>query len=249
MLRSLALAVLLAPIALAGCDAATPAATEAVSEAPSLGEMRYSCDGPPGFLPSLLDEPANAETEDHPSAIALRTAVAGGGQDLDMLPASGYWLASRDERVAEYVAREPAGAEPAFVSATFENQGGAWKLVGWGQCRPRIVLEGFSPATWTLDPDDAAPAPDTRTFTALVMETACNDGQPMGARLLPPSITYGPDAVLVVFAAHERVGDGIVTCPGNPSTRVMVELREALGDRRLLDAGVFPPAVPVAPES
>ena len=38
------------------------------------------------------------------------------------------------------------------------------------------------------------------------------------------------------------------TCPSNPPARVVVELREPLGDRRLLDAGVFPPAEPVAPE-
>ena len=47
-----------------------------------------------------------------------------------MLPESGYWLASRDERIAEYIAVEPPGADPAFVSATMEQGGGRWKL-GW----------------------------------------------------------------------------------------------------------------------
>ena len=68
----------------------------------------------------------------------------------------------------------------------------------------------------------------------------------MGARLLPPSITYGQDSVLVVFAALPQVNQGFATCPSNPPSRVLVDLHEPLGDRRLLDAGVFPPAEPVA---
>ena len=241
---------LLAPIAVAvlGCGSAATPAPE-VPVGPDLGEIRYSCGQPPGFLPGLLDRPAIAETENHPSAAALRAAIVQGGQDIDMLPESGYWLASRDERIAEYVAAEPPGADPAFVSATFENQGGGrWKLAGWGQCRPAIVLEGLSRTTWTLDPDVPAPAADATTFTALVTETECTSGQAMGARLLPPSITYGEEEVLVVFAAQPQISKGFATCPSNPPARVVVELREPLGDRRLLDAGVFPPAEPVAPE-
>ena len=246
MLRTLARGVLLAPLLLASCGGAAPSAADAPAHGPNLGEIRYTCGGPPGFLPELIDQPANAETEDHPSAAALRAAIAQAGPDIDMLPESGYWLASRDERVAEYVAAEPPGADPAFVSATMENQGGRWKLAGWGQCRPAIVLQGLSRATWVLDPAAGAPGADATTFTALVTETECTSGQAMGARLLPPSITYGQDSVLVVFAALPQVNQGFATCPGNPPSRVLVELSEPLGDRRLLDAGVFPPAEPIA---
>jgi len=246
MLRNLARAVLLAPFLVASCGGATPPAADAQANGPNLGEIRYTCGGPPGFLPELIDRPANAETEDHPSAAALRAAIAEAGPDVDMLPDSGYWLASRDDRVAEYVAAEPRGADPAFVSASIEKQGGRWKLAGWGQCRPAIVLQGLSRATWILDPAAGAPGADATTFTALVTETECTSGQAMGARLLPPSMTYGPDSVLVVFAALPQVNQGFATCPSNPPSRVLVALREPLGDRRLLDAGVFPPAEPIA---
>jgi hypothetical protein len=239
-------------LAVAGCGPTSPPPGAPSTEAPPdglvLAEMRYSCGDPPGFLPTILDDPATAETEDHPSAAALRAAIAQAGLDIDMLPESGYWLASRDERVAEYIAREPAGADPAFVSATLENQGGAWRLAGWGQCRPQIVLEGLSLATWVLDPDAPAPGPGTRTFDALVTERDCTSGQPMGARLRPPSVTYGRDSVFVVFFATPQANQGFATCPGNPPARVRVELSEPLGDRRLLDAALFPPAEPVAPE-
>jgi hypothetical protein len=249
MVRMLCSGVVLV-LALAGCASASPPqgapATEAPPDGLVLAEMRYSCGEPPGFLPTILDEPATAETEDHPSAATLRAAIAQAGPDIDMLPESGYWLASRDERVAEYIAREPAGADPGFVSATLENQGGAWKLVGWGQCRPHVVLNGLSLATWVLDPDVPAPGPGTTTLDALVTERDCNSGQPMGARLQPPSVMYGPDSVFVVFFATPPADHGFATCPMNPPARARVELSEPLGDRRLLDAALFPPAEPIA---
>jgi hypothetical protein len=250
MLRILCGALLLA-LAVAGCAPATPSPSAAPSDAPppaaGLGETRYTCTGAPGFLPSLLDQPAIAELEDHPSAVALRAAIAEVGPDIDMLPASGYWLLNRDDRSAEYLARDPAGAESDFVFAHMENQGAGWTNGGWGGCRPEIVLDGLNLATWVLDPDVPPPGAGATTFTALVSERTCTGGKPMGARLQPPSITYGPDAVLVVFGARPLEGDSF-DCPSNPSTRVVVQLREPLGERRLLDAGFFPPAEPVAPE-
>jgi hypothetical protein len=239
------LVVLAAALALAACGSTPPAPSDAPPDGPDLGAIRYSCGEPPGFLPGILDQPANAELEEHPSAAALRAAIAQAGPDIDLLPATGYWLVRRDDRVAEYLARTPGG-EVEFAHATVERQGGPWKLGGWGQCRPRIVLPGLSQTTWTLDPDVPEPGAGSTTFTALVMETTCTGGQAMGGRLQPPSITYGPDSVLVVFAARPLEGEAF-SCQGNPSTRVVVQLREPLGPRRLLDAGVFPPAEPVAP--
>lgn len=224
--------------------------SEPLAESPpaaGLGEIRYSCSGPPGFLPTLLDQEPIAEFESHPSAAALRRTIQAGDQ-ADMLSAGGYWLASRDESGAQYIARGPAGADPPFVEATFNNEGGSWTLAGWGQCQPTIVLDDLSVATWTLDP--ALPPPDaaTTSFTALVTERTCTGGQPLLGRLLPPSIAYGADTVTVVVAATPLPGD-VFTCQGNPSTRVTVELGEALGDRRLLDGAFFPPIDPTVPLS
>lgn len=252
MLRNLS-GVLLLTLTLAGCTSTiSPAAPAAPgpSDAPPgeahLGETRYSCSGPPGFLPNLLDRPADAELEDHPSAAALRAAIAEVGPDIDMLPATGYWLTNRDHRVAEYLARDPRGAENDFVFASMENDGPGWRNGGWGGCRPEIVLDGLNLATWILDPDAPPPAAATTTFSALVTERTCTSGQAMGARLEAPSITYGQESVLVVFAARPLEGDAF-DCPSNPPTRVVVQLSEPLGERHLLDAGFFPPAEPVAP--
>ncbi len=213
-------------------------------DGPALGEIRYSCGGPPGFLPGLLDEPPTAELENHPSAAALRASIEEVGLDIDMLPLSGYWLIHRDDRSAEYMARRVG--DPPFVHVGLQSDGGSWSISGWGDCRPRIVLDGLSQATWVLDPVAGLPGPEATSFTALVTETECTGGQAMGARLLPPSITYGEDAVLVVFAARP-LDLGMATCPSNPPSRVEVELREPLGDRVLRDAGLFPPADPAVP--
>lgn len=237
-------------LVLAGCGTTTPSPTADPTDAPpaqgAIGETRYSCGGAPGFLPSLLDQPANAELEDHPSAAALRAAIAQVGPDIDMLPVAGYWLANRDDRVASYLARHPAGADPEFVSASMESTGAGWKLSGWGDCRPEIVLDGLNLATWVLDPEAPPPDAAATSFGALVTERTCTGGKPMGGRLQPPSISYGPESVLVVFAARPLEGDAF-DCPSNPSTQVVVQLREPLGDRDLFDGGFFPPAEPVEP--
>lgn len=275
------LAVLLVTVVLAGCAPATapaastptaiatlPAGSATLSTDPSgsapsptvarpgeadLGDTRYSCGDPPGFLPAILTQPANAELENHPTAAALRAAIAEHGADIDLLPPSGYWLVHRDGKVADYLARapgggDPTGGEPEFVSARIDFQGGAWTLGGWGQCRPVIVLEGVSVANWVLDPDLPRPDAQATTFTALVSERACTSGQPMGDRLQPPSITYGHESVLVVFAARPLQSENGFDCQGNPSMRVAVQLSEPLGERHLLDASMFPPAEPVAPQ-
>ena len=247
--RALPIAIALA-MALVGCAPTGPegggSATASPPNGPDPATIRYSCVGPPGFLPALFDEPAIAETEDHPSAAALRDAVTDKASGLaGFLPVSGYWLVHRDEREAQYIARLPVELDSPFGYLTVQAKGANWTPAGGGACRPEVLLEDQSPATWTLQPNRPAPGRSTMEFTALVTETACTGGEPVDRRLLPPSITYTDDAVLIVFAASPL--QGIATCQGIAPTEAVVRLREPLGDRQLLDAGVFPPAEPVAP--
>jgi hypothetical protein len=210
------------------------------------GEARYSCDDESTpFSLSLFDAPATAELEAHPTAERLRAAIAQGEFTISSFPGSGYWLVSRSATKAEYVARA-IGGDPPLVYAAFVVREGAWAMWAYGQCRPTIALDGLSLATWTLDLALPKPNSEATSFTALVNERACTGGKPIAGRLVPPSITYGPEAITVVFAARPLAGDGF-DCPGNPSMRVVVELQEPLGDRRLLDGAFFPPADPSAP--
>jgi hypothetical protein len=253
MLRN-AVAALLLALALAGCASGTaptppPVRADAPLPAePDLGDTRYSCGEPPGFLPSILDLPAEAQLENHPSAAALRKSIAEVGLDIDMLPPAGYWLVHRDDNVAQYLARDPRGDDADFVYASITKDGIGWRLGGWGGCRPEIVLDGLSLATWVLDPEVPPPGADATTFPAQVTERTCTSGRAMGGRLQPPTISYGPDSVVIVFAAIPLEADAF-NCPSNPATPVVVQLREPLGERELLDGAFFPPAEPVVPES
>lgn len=211
---------------------------------PVIGDVRYTCGGP-GFSPDLFSQPAIAETDGHPSAVALRAAIAQVGLDIDMLPEAGYRLAYRDDLRATYLAGDPADG---LIYAELAVDGGEWRLQGWGGCRPEIVVDGLSLATWVLAPGLPVPDAATTQVTALVTERACTGATPMGGRLQPPRIATSDAAVIVVFAAVPLMGD-MFTCPGNPSARVTFELPAPLGDRQLLDGAFFPPVEPIEPAS
>jgi len=205
-------------------------------------EFAYTCGGDP-FTLDLFTLPGVAELDPHPSAGALRALLAGPDMETDFLPDSGWYLAGRDATRASFVA--PVAGDPPFVEAVIENGPDGWRPAGWGQCRPRLALDGLSAATWILDPAEAVPGPETTTFTALVTETDCASGRPPGDRLQPPEVFYGTEEVVVIFAVRPQAGNQ--DCQGNPSTAVTVELSEPLGERRLLDGGVFPLHDPAEP--
>ncbi len=75
-------------------------------------------------------------------------------------------------------------------------------------------------------------------------ERSCASGQSSEGRVEDPLIVYRDDAVIVTFFVEPL--DGGQECPGNPPAAVDVELGEPLGDRLLLDGGVWPPREPVA---
>lgn len=245
--RSLVLSITVA-VALTGCALTGPLgpATASPTNGPDPATIRYSCVGPPGFLPTLFDEQGAAEQEDHPSAAALRAFLAEDSFGLGFLPDDGWWLVERDAREAEYVARLAPERESPFGSVRMQANGADWAFVGGGDCRPEVLLEGQMAATWILPPNRPAPDRSTVEFIVLATDSGCTGGEPVGTRLLPPSITYTEHEVLIVFAARPR-GEGGGTCQSKPPTEAVVRLREPLGDRRLVDAGVFPPVDPAAP--
>ena len=230
--------------ALARCGAPEAVPSTFPSNGPDPATYRYSCEGPPGFLPTLMEQPATAELEDHPSAQGLRDFLSDDSFGLGLLPDSGWWLVSRDETEAQYLARLPDGVESPFGYVTLQPSGAQWAFATGGVCLPDVLFEGRVSATWTLPPN-LRPQRTTVEFVALVTDSGCTGGEPVGARLLPPVITYTEESVFIVFSA--RPYQGLTTCQGAPPTEALVQLREPLGNRNLLDAGVFPPADPTAP--
>jgi hypothetical protein len=108
------------------------------------------------------------------------------------------------------------------------------KLCGTVRRGPGLVR-----ADWWLDPDAPPPAVGDRSIRALVQEYACAGGKSPEGRIQAPSIAYFEDAIVVTMSIRPLPGDH--DCPANPATAFEIRLDQAVGGRRLLDGGVFPP--------
>jgi len=238
------LAVVVLAAAIVGCGGGGPSGSGA-SAAPSNDPLalRYSC-GRFNFGPEILGHgPGSAERDPNPAAEALRRHLALPGPDIDFLPDTGWILAGIDAQDAEFIA---LGGDLGMKSVSVENGPSGWKVSGWGDCSPRIVLaDGLGAAEWHFDPGAPVPGPETRIFDVLVTEMSCASGRPADGRIVGPAIVASDDLVLVMFAVRPLPGGQ--NCPSNPSTRVTIDLGEPLGDRALLDGGRLPPGDPTKP--
>lgn len=125
------------------------------------------------------------------------------------------------------------------------------RVAAWPAVLAALVCAGcglrpsLGPATWSLAPGSLPPRPDTTILHVLVTETACAGGEPPGARLRPPRVTYDAMSVVVTFQVERK--RGAQTCLANPATRKEVRLDQPLGNRRLLDGGTNPPSERAGP--
>lgn len=206
-------------------------------------DLRYTCGAFP-FRADLLEAgPGDDEWQPDPLAVALRAHLARPDTGMDIRPGTGWHLVGNDGRTAEFVTRQ---GEFGMMVVFMALDGSGWSVTGWGDCRPRLALPpGLGDAEWRFDAADPVPGPQTQVFDALVTELGCNSGQPADGRIVGPAIVRDVDRVLVIFATRPR--PGFQACPGNPSTRVVVDLGEPLGDRDLLDGGSLPPGDPTEP--
>ena len=208
----------------------------------AMEELRYTCAGFP-FAPALVEAgPGDAEQGPEPLAVALRAVLAGGDHG-GFLPERGWHLAGEDGQRAEFVA---ATGDRGMFYVTLQAAPDGWQMSGFGDCQGQVHLAaGLNAATWVFDPG--------------VVGAGCRHagvrrpGHRVGLRrwstgrrpILDPWVAADPQRVLVLFAV--RAGAGVQTCPGNPSTKVRVDLGEPLGDRQLLDGGRFPAGDPSEP--
>ncbi|HEX5828321.1 MAG TPA: hypothetical protein VFY23_12410 [Candidatus Limnocylindrales bacterium] len=237
-MRRAAMAMLLA---VAACGGPAPTADAPTVPGVEARLLRYTCGGPFDFDAGIVGRPAADERVDDPLAMALRGHLSKADMDIDWLPDAGWTLVGSDALQAEFVA---AGDGTDMYSVQLVREGGAWKVSGWGGCRPvRVLPDGLAEATWVLAPDQGV-GPATTTFVALVTERECASGRSSEGRVVGPDVLRTGDAMLVTFAVRPLPGGQ--DCQGNPATRVTVILPEPLGDRRLLDGSTLPPREPVA---
>ena len=251
LLRIPALAAVAALVA--GCTligGATPAPPDGSVLTPSgtptvpaeLDALRYTCGRFP-FEAALISAPArNDEEAATPVAAALRAHLAIPGPDTDFLPDRGWTLVGADATGAEFVT---LGGDLGMKSVSLESGPSGWRVSGWGDCKPRLLLPaGVGNAEWTWG-GPGSPGPDTQGFEALLSEMSCAGGQSPLGRILGPDVIVTPDAVIVIFAVR-RLG-GAQTCQGIAPTRIAVDLGQPLGDRKLLDGGRLPYGDPLVP--
>jgi hypothetical protein len=205
---------------------------------PQVGPVMLSCDGPP-FPPSALESPLGAENEDNPAAAALR-AKGPPGPWRELSRTEDAVLYSRGPDLDPNRPREEETLEAYLVTRV----NSVWAIYNSGGCLPERIRRGVGHAEWW---PSVPPSARTKRFTALVNATACSGGRSAESRIYEPEIDYGDEAVVVTFWV-EPLPTGIYTCPGNPPAGHDVRLRVPLGDRRLLDGGIYPPREPVIPE-
>ena len=210
----------------------SPTAPEA-TPVTSRPDLVYTCGGP-AFSPDLIEGPT-VDLSSTEAGAALADFRGKNDRIARILPADGWHLISLDETRASFVATTTG--DPAYVSVDLELREGSWKVVGWGGCRPAVLIDGAGPATWQLVSGEDISA-TTTSFLADVTEVWCAGAASSEDRIRSPVILYEPDRVVVIFTVEPL--DGAQLCPANPPTTVSVDLAEPLGDRQLLDGGMLP---------
>ena len=217
-------------------------AREATS--PPVGEtidIQVRCNGGLPFPSSALSGPVGIERADGVAEAALREVI-GDQHGIEPVPTNGY----RRLYVTESEAQFGSGTKPLMVITVRRRDNGLWSYASSGDCTPRVVRPGLEPTEWDFA-EPSRPGPTSTKVDVLVRGLACSSGVGVDGRLQEPEVRYGDDAVTIAFFAAPLPPTGqLQLCPGAPPARRRVILSEPLGDRRLLDAGVFPPRDPAA---
>lgn len=203
---------------------------------PTVADPLVVCRGVPPVPFSAHVNPLPIDEVDHPAVDVLRIEIE--SPAVEPLPSGDWFVIKIDEDNAWFVAIDPDHGG----TARFKRYGDAWGLATWGggsRCNPMVPLpEGLRRVSVHLDPD-ALPNPEDTSIKLLVTESRCANGRAMGDALMGPQVVETDEAVLVAFAVIPVYG--IVTCPGNPSTSVTIELSQPLGQRTLYDGLHVPP--------
>ena len=237
-----ALTVVLAALS-AGC-ALAPTQGPATPPPGALPAVALTCGDEQVFGPEALTTVGEAHLAADAAGDALRAFLAS--------PEGAAFGTSSWVRVAEtadqvqFVGRRPN--DEGWLVVNFTARDDHWELDLAGECKPRVVLGGgLGPADWWIDPAGPPVSRDATEFDAVVLERACASGQSSDGRIASPFVLYEPDSVVLTFGVVLKP-DG-QRCPGHPPTSYHVKLDEPIGDRWLLDGGVYPPRDATKPPS
>jgi hypothetical protein len=228
------------------------------TELPAVGDDPIvSCHPERGqwFRRSALDGPTGAENDQDPPAKVLKQSIdlsalasrVAGGPLMPGLPTSSFRrVATSDDRVL-FEAGDYTGPMPLLSFTEIRKVGDDWQLGsggGGGTCNGLFVQppDGGSVVGWRLDHPD----PSSTTLHLLVSQslTACDRVALTPADLIGPDVVESDSTVTINIASRRLESSIPPDCPPPtappPPLALDVRLRAPLGERKVLDATVFP---------
>ena len=198
--------------------------------------LALSCGNGPDFLPGdLQGQPSDPGAD--PVGRALARFLSTNEASFARLPPAG-WLrvaANRDNVLFLAPSRLP---DARFAMVVLRQTNGDWAPEAWGGCEPVVRGGSTFPAQWALV---SRANGEATSFEVWIRPTDCATGQPLGDRLLPPIVNYGDTSVTVTWQTAAVVRNSqAVACPAEVPARTTLVLSQPLGERELLDGGVYP---------
>jgi hypothetical protein len=225
-------------VLLIACDPAEPrtgAESDESSTARTVydtGDVLYTCGHVP-FDPNTLEGPGDLEHSESALGAALRDLLASPEGNIGD---GGWRVVARTKRSVQVAAPAPEGDIP-YVNAFFRRSDGRWEASGWGDCLPMAVVGERNPALWELEIE---PGSGATQLHLLVKERDCTSGRELTEDNTRAEVEYAEDAIVILMSA-DPLKKGNYNCIGNVPAPITVELEEPVGDRRLVDAGSYPP--------
>lgn len=253
--RSMLLATTVLIAVLSACGTETtagdpPGASSAADEAPFVvadGEVMVSCGSAgAGWPPSVMTEGVQGVLTDeearHIFEGILSDPMTGGEAALSLFPegVDVDWRVLREEDnsltigLGRWTEQGPTGESAHILELA--RKGDEWRTAGWADCQLSPVLrEGNSWAEATGYQGNAASA----RLTAQVNERECTSGRDPEPFLREPFVVETSEKVTIYWTSEPPTGGR--DCQGNPSIDRVVELKQPLGPRVVLDGFSYPP--------
>lgn len=220
-------------VLLVACDSSEPEGPRA-EPSPSASPTLYYCDDT--ILDPAVFEAGGLERDDP----ELRGFV----ESLDRTTretVSGWHVVSQDEDGIDAVARIPGGyvsrtVRYSFASVSFELRRGRWVTSSIEECQPQILIEGEGRIIWELAEE---PSPSDTELAVMAIEPACSSDRRLTQANTRFVATYSEDSIHLIGTVVPGLIGG--NCLDSTPRRLTVRLDEPVGDRALVDAGVYPP--------
>jgi hypothetical protein len=202
---------------------------------------KVSCGTP--FDPLVaFARPADAERGSRPSEVALRRHLAKTRHYATHSPPHRWRLLVETKRHAEFSRGDLANG--GIEVNRFERGPEGWEWAGFsGSCQPTRVRHRQSAITWTLARGQQLTA-STRVVKVDLGPGKCDSGGGPDGRLEPARFREESGALLMTLWLRPPpppVPGAAYICPAVIEPPVTIPLPEPLGERELLDGGVFPP--------